>query len=89
MADSPYLLPTDVVARPVKAETYCCPGQQHPISRAVHLGRLSAFYPGCRQCPHRDDTGTLSAKQVEQLSAVAQRVRPPSLFHEEGAGACI
>ena len=65
---------------------YRCPGQQHPISRAVHLGRLAAFYPPCRQCPHRDDTGTLSPRQVEQLQEVRASHRTCSLFHDEGAG---
>ena len=65
---------------------YLCPGEAHPISRAVHLGRLAAFYPGCRQCPHRYDTGTLSPKQVEQLAETSPRGEPRSLFHDEGAG---
>jgi phosphomannomutase len=65
---------------------YLCPGQQHPISRAVHLSRLAAFYAPCRQCHHRDDTGTLSARQVEQLAETNQRHEPRSLFHDEGAG---
>ncbi len=52
----------------------------------MHLGRLAAFYPACRQCPHRDDTGSLSPRQVEQLAETSQRGQPPSLFHDEGAG---
>ncbi len=71
---------------PLDEQIYCCPGQQHPISRAVHLGRLAAFYPPCRQCPHGGDTGTLSPRQVEKLQEVQARGRPRSLFHEEGAG---
>jgi phosphomannomutase len=65
---------------------YRCPGQIQPIPRAVHLGRLAAFYPPCRQCPHRDDTGTLSPRQIEQLREVQANHRPHSLFHDEGAG---
>ncbi len=64
---------------------YRCPGKSYPISRAVHLGRLARFYPGCRQCLHRDDTGTLSARQVEQLVETRLRGRPQSLFFDEGA----
>jgi phosphomannomutase len=64
---------------------YLCPGQRHPIPRAVHLGRLARFYPGCRQCAHRDDTGTLSEKQVVRLVETRLRAAPRSLFHEEGA----
>jgi hypothetical protein len=65
---------------------YRCPGEPHPISRAVHLGRLAAFYSACRQCRHRDDTGTLSPRQVAQLDETARQCRPPSVFHDEGAG---
>ncbi len=72
--------------QPPQVAEYRCPGQQHAISRAVHLGRLAAFYPPCRQCPHRDDTGTLSPRQVEQLQEVQASNPPRSLFHDEGAG---
>jgi len=72
--------------QPPQIVEYRCPGQQHAISRAVHLGRLAAFYPPCRQCPHRDDTGTLSPRQVEQLQEVQASNPPRSLFHDEGAG---
>ena len=65
---------------------YRCPGERQPISRAVHLGRLAAFYPACRQCPHREDTGSLSPRQVEQLAETAEQRRPRPLFHDEGAG---
>lgn len=48
-----------VVATAEAPVTYCCPGETHSISRAVHYARMAAFYPGCRQCPHRDDLGHL------------------------------
>jgi phosphomannomutase len=67
-------------------DSYLCPGEQHPISRAVHLGRLAAFYPACRQCPRRDDTGSISPRRVVQLAETSHRGRPRSLFHDEGAG---
>ena len=63
-----------------------CPEEKHPISRAVHLARLAAFYPGCRQCSHREDTGTLSPRQVEQWQEVVSHGSPRALFHDEGAG---
>jgi len=66
--------------------SYTCPGETHPISRAIHLGRLAAFYPTCRQCPHREDSGEISARQVEQLREVAILSQPQPLFHAEGAG---
>jgi len=65
---------------------YRCPDEDYPVSRAVHLGRLARFYPPCRQCPHRDDTGTLSQKQIQRLVETRSRGLPPSLFYEEGAG---
>ncbi len=65
---------------------YRCPGQRYPISRAVHLGRLARFYPACRQCARRDDTGSLSARQVEQLVETRTRGLSRPLFHEEGTG---
>ena len=77
-ADVPETLPT--------IAEYRCPGQGYPISRAVHLGRLARFYPGCRSCPHADDTGTLSARHVQRLEETRPRGRPRPLFHEEGAG---
>lgn len=63
---------------------YRCPGEPYPISRAVHLGRLAAYYPGCRQCPHRDDTGTLSPRRVKRLAETRRRADVPSLFDDEG-----
>lgn len=38
---------------------YICPGESHPISRAVHLSRLASYYPACRECPFRDDPESL------------------------------
>lgn len=74
------------MSEPEQQTTFTCPGEKYPISRAVHLGRLAAFYPACRQCPHRDDSGALSPRQVEQLREVEQLGRPQPLFHAEGAG---
>ena len=72
--------------QPPQTSEYQCPGEQHPISRAVHLGRLAVFYPACRQCPHRDDTGTLAPRKVEQLQEVRLHHPPRPLFNDEGAG---
>ncbi len=65
---------------------YLCPGEQSPISRSVHLGRLARFYPACRQCPQRDDTGSLSTRQVERLVEAQLRGGSKPLFGDEGAG---
>lgn len=68
-----------------QAAQYGCPGESVPISRAIHLGRLARFYPPCRQCAHRQDTGSLSARHVQRLQETAARSQVPPLFHDEGA----
>ncbi len=65
---------------------YRCPGEDYPISRTVHLGRMAQFYPGCQKCPHRNDTGSLPAGHVKRLSEARDRGSPDVLFHDEGAG---
>ncbi len=64
--------------------TYLCPDEHHPISRAVHLARLAAFYPQCRICEHRRDTGQIPHSTLELLEATAQRHQRGSLFASEG-----
>ena len=54
---------------------YICPGETHPISRSVHLSRLAAFYPKCRECPLRKDTGNLATHTVEAIRATERRVQ--------------
>lgn len=61
------------MAEPVRDE-FRCPGEPGVISRAVHLGRLASFYPACRDCPHRHDTGTLSARRVRRIVQTERRV---------------
>src|SRR5690606_20363517 len=63
---------------------YICPGEVHPISRSVHLSRLAAFYPGCRDCPLRCDTGHLPPQTLERLQRTETRVERPSLSTAEG-----
>jgi phosphomannomutase len=65
---------------------YHCPGQSRPISRAVHLGRMAAYYPGCRTCPHQEDTGTLSLRQIKRLKELRARV-PQDPWSEDGVTA--
>ncbi len=67
------------------AGEYRCPGTSYSISRAVHLGRLARFYPGCRTCPQAADTGTLSPRQVQRLAEVRPRGLLRRCFHDEGA----
>ncbi len=63
---------------------YTCPGEEHPISQAVHLSRLAAFYPKCRDCRHRYDTGQLPQQTIDRLQSTERRIRRRSLFTTEG-----
>ena len=65
---------------------YRCPGADYTISRALHFGRLAGFYPACRTCPHRDDTGALPPGQVRHLQEVAACAPPATCFDDEGLG---
>lgn len=62
----PVILPTQT--------EYRCPGEAHPIPRSVHLSRLASFYPACRECQHRSDTGQLPPKTVARIQQVERRV---------------
>lgn len=63
---------------------YICPGESHPISHAVHLSRLAAYYPSCRTCPYRTETGQIDPQVVEKLQETEKRVERTSLFTKEG-----
>jgi len=63
---------------------YVCPGENAPISRAVHLGRLTRYYPACRQCMHRTDTAGLSPRLVKRLAEAHSQAPARPLFHDEG-----
>lgn len=56
----------------VPEKLYICPGQSRPISRGVHLSRLAACFPACRECPFRDDTGQLPPPALERRPPVAR-----------------
>ncbi len=64
--------------------TYVCPGESHAIPRPVHLARLAAFYPNCRHCEHRTDTGHLPRSMVGRLEQSARRGEQFSPFRGEG-----
>jgi len=68
----------------VSAKQYVCPGETHPISRAVHLSRLAAFYPACRECPFRTDARQLPVVPLSERPAAEKRVERKSLFTAEG-----
>ena len=65
-------------------QQYFCPGAVYPITRSVHLARLAAFYPQCRECAHRCDTGQLTPATVNRLQSTQRRVERPTLFTAEG-----
>jgi phosphomannomutase len=62
----------------VESKAYICPGETHAISRSVHLARLAAAFPPCRECPLRED-GTRFA--VRDLPIVEPD--PPALRRRE------
>ena len=63
---------------------YLCPGELHPISRPVHLSRLASFYPNCRDCPLRFDTGHLPPQTLAKLEQNEKRIERKTLFTDEG-----
>lgn len=69
---------------PTLEPQYVCPGETHAISRAVHLSRLAAFYPKCRECPQRQETGQLPHPQFDADDSSQPRVSERSIFTLEG-----
>ncbi len=64
--------------------TYICPGEKHPIPRSIHLARLAAFYPNCRLCEHRTDTGQLPRSMIGRIEQTALRGEQVSPFQQDG-----
>ncbi|WP_166820285.1 phosphohexomutase domain-containing protein [Thalassoroseus pseudoceratinae] len=69
---------------PPNETTYICPGETHTISRSVHLARMAAFYPACRDCPFRSETGHLPQDTIDRLQQTERRAVPCDLFNDEG-----
>lgn len=64
---------------------YRCPDDVHTISRSVHLARLASFYPKCRHCQHRHETGHIAPAVVERIQSVEQQRAPQrSIFEPDG-----
>ncbi len=64
-------------------EQYYCPGESQSIDRAIHLGRLAAFYPACRDCHHRHDLSSFSQRQRDRLQeSFLPREIPPRVFEQ-------
>jgi len=58
------------------ATEYICPGETHPISRSVHLARLAAYFPPCRECPFREETRPIPLKPSIERPAAVERPAP-------------
>lgn len=69
---------------PTLEPRYVCPGEMHSISRAVHLSRLAAFYPKCRECSHCGETGQLPQPRFPPTDAASPHLPERSLFTLEG-----
>lgn len=46
---------------------YQCPGEEHAITRSVHLARLAAFYPKCQQCRHCEASNGIEEMESEDI----------------------
>jgi phosphomannomutase len=66
------------------ASDYQCPGEDHPISESVHLGRLASFYPACRDCPHREVTRSLGKRAVKQIERARHFAPQPPICDSDG-----
>ncbi|HEV3299571.1 MAG TPA: hypothetical protein VG055_08010 [Planctomycetaceae bacterium] len=56
-----------VMAIDVESKAYICPGESHPISRSVHLARLAAAFPACRECPLRDEGSRIAVRDLASI----------------------
>ncbi len=60
---------------PVSGSPFVCPGNTAAVSRAIHLARLNAAWPGCDQCEWRFDSEGLAARTVLETERIrSQRV---------------
>jgi phosphomannomutase len=60
-----------VMAIDVESKAYICPGERHPISRSVHLARLAAAFPACRECPLRDEGSRIAVRDLSRVEVEA------------------
>ncbi|MEW4530556.1 hypothetical protein [Maioricimonas sp. JC845] len=84
MSDSPLEILSPPLSGDPAGTEYRCPGESYPISRAVHLSRLAAYYPKCRRCPHRDDAGQLPVAPCDDQPEQPVRIRRDSICQQEG-----
>lgn len=60
---------------PVSGSPFICPGNSAAVSRAIHLARLNAAWPGCDQCEWRFDSEGLAERTVLETERIrSQRV---------------
>lgn len=60
---------------PVTGSPFICPGNAAPVSRAIHLARLNAAWPGCDQCEWRFDSEGLAERTVLETERIrTQRI---------------
>ncbi|MEJ7592912.1 MAG: hypothetical protein WKF77_15295 [Planctomycetaceae bacterium] len=55
---------------PVSGSPFVCPGSASAVSRAIHLARLNAAWPGCDQCEWRFDSEGLAARTVLETERI-------------------
>lgn len=59
--------------------TFQCPGESHPVTKAVHLARLAAGYAPCRGCDHRGELGLLPRHVARRTERRLAQLDPPLL----------
>lgn len=55
---------------PVSGSPFVCPGNASAVSRAIHLARLNAAWPGCDQCEWRFDSEGLAERTVLETERI-------------------
>ncbi len=51
----------DILPDATEEPTFVCPGESVPVSRAVHLARLAAGWPGCADCIWQTENAVVPA----------------------------
>jgi len=64
--------------------SYRCPGESYDIGYSVHLARIAAGFPACRNCPQRGNSGELPVHQLAWLDRSGEQKPQSSLFTADG-----
>jgi phosphomannomutase len=67
----------------IERTSYTCPGESYSIPRSIHLARMAAFYPKCRDCEHRLDTARILTREVGPQTEPDRRATRASLLTDE------